>query len=286
MSLTRFMDRPDVRAAMKRDFPKPALPVSGSIRALPCSTRSGLVGTTVDYLLRFFCEHRNPNAITRRLVAEAGRQRMEKFAPSARVLALADEALAAVVGHRAHIRATGTITRESIVNAWSLAQIDTVVRTLRYDESWFSAPAPDDVMDVKQIVALFAEQTWTRAETVCILNPLFRVVPREIATADADLVIDDTLIDVKTSVRLELTRDAFNQLLGYAMLVELGGVVPRDATRPPLRHIAIYFARHGLLAKWRLDDVVDQARFAKFVASAREGAAQDVSAAIARPRRR
>lgn len=162
------------------------------------------------------------------------------------------------------------------MNALVLAQLDSVARTLRYEESWFSAPAVDDVNDVAQVVALFGEQSWTRAESVCLLNPIFPVVPSEIATADADLVIDDTLVDVKTSLRLELTREAFNQLLGYAMLVELGGVGPPDSARPPLRHIAIYFARHGFLAKWRLTEVVDQQRFAKFVAWSRDGVARHV----------
>jgi hypothetical protein len=180
MSLTTFMGRSDVRAKMARDFPKPALLVQGSTRALPCGRHAALVGTAGDYLLRFYCEHRNPHAHTRRLVAEAGRRRMESFAPSARVVALADEALAAAAHHREHVRATGEITRAAATNALALAQIDSVARTLRYNESWFTEPDGADVDDVMGVAALFPARPrerhlqQPRARRAALLQPCGR----------------------------------------------------------------------------------------------------------------
>ena len=242
---------------MAREFPRPALVVRGSIRALPCGKDLRLVGTAVDYLLRFFLEHRNPAAVADQLVAEVGRTYMDVFAASAASIAVADRVLSAATEHRAHIRATGQITHEAVQNALLLGRLDAVARTSRFDESWLSPPHQADIDDVTQIAALFHELDWVTSSEVCLLNPSFPVIPRAIRSADADIVVDDTLIEVKTTIRRQLTQETFNQLVGYTMLERLGGIGPRGIARPPLRHVAVYFARHALLARWRIEDVLD-----------------------------
>jgi hypothetical protein len=79
-----------------------------------------------------------------------------------------------------------------------------------------------------------------------ILNPRFNT---NIISADADLVVDETLIDVKVTKHLELPRGLFNQLIGYYLLYLIGGI--SENSKLKISKLGIYFARHNFL--WTVD---------------------------------
>lgn len=87
--------------------------------------------------------------------------------------------------------------------------------------------------------------------------------PRLIQGADADLLLDDLLIDVKTTKDFSLKPRDWHQLIGYVALNQhfpIGG-----GTAPvAINHIGIYFARHNHLETWPLSDVVDASKLAAF----------------------
>ena len=66
--------------------------------------------------------------------------------------------------------------------------------------------------------------------------------------ADADLIVDGTLLDLKTSIKAEFKPEWVWQLLGYALLdysddFQIAG-------------IGLYMARQGLLLKWNLEEAI------------------------------
>src|SRR5947199_202146 len=70
MSLTSFIDMPDVSAKIKPFRPKLPRKIPGKLRIEPRSNRYTLVGTAFDYLLRFELQLRAPHAVLETWVAE------------------------------------------------------------------------------------------------------------------------------------------------------------------------------------------------------------------------
>jgi hypothetical protein len=91
-----------------------------------------------------------------------------------------------------------------------------------------------------------------------VLNPTFGSASELVGGADADLFLDGTLIDCKTTKHLEMRRDIFNQLLGYYCLSRIGGV---EGCRGRVTAIAVYYARYGILHRIPVSAFVDERRF-------------------------
>jgi hypothetical protein len=70
MSLTSFLDIPDVRAKVKSLRPKLPRKISAPLKIEPRSKRYSLVGTAFDYLLRFEIQRRAPHAKSDTWVAQ------------------------------------------------------------------------------------------------------------------------------------------------------------------------------------------------------------------------
>ena len=70
MSLTSFIKIPEVKALFRKEFPLSQTRLKGEMKAEPVTRNFPLVGTSFDYLFRFFLEHTNPNCITKPWVAE------------------------------------------------------------------------------------------------------------------------------------------------------------------------------------------------------------------------
>ena len=88
------------------------------------------------------------------------------------------------------------------------------------------------------------ERIWLNPD-LSILNRDIRPAPRRFVgggvKADADLIVDDLLIDIKTSrerMTPMLPLQDFCQLMGYFALTELAGM-------HRVRRLGIYYARYG-----------------------------------------
>ena len=67
--------------------------------------------------------------------------------------------------------------------------------------------------------------------------------------ADADLIIDDTLIDIKTTKSCSFTQDMYSQLLGYYALSTM------DGRFDDITEIGIYFSRYSLFTTMPAPDM-------------------------------
>jgi hypothetical protein len=100
------------------------------------------------------------------------------------------------------------------------------------------------------------------ANRVCLLNPHFGDGSKLMGGADADALLDDRLLDVKTTRTLKIRTEDWRQLLAYAALnvhFPIGGGRKRR-----IRRIGFYYSRHGYLVSWPLAEVVDSMQFARF----------------------
>jgi hypothetical protein len=99
------------------------------------------------------------------------------------------------------------------------------------------------------------------------LNPVYAEAAR-VGGADPDLVVDDFIVDIKTTIRLRVDPAHLRQLAGYAAMQRLGGLRLPDGLPShdrPACWIGIYFARHGVLQRWALEEILPGAAFDRFL---------------------
>jgi len=104
---------------------------------------------------------------------------------------------------------------------YGLAQLDHIFRSGYIDPN-LGKVEMNDLKDLKKLIKAVDSEIF-RAK-VCVLNPTFGSSSKMVGGADADLIINNTLMDIKTTKSLELTRDQYNQLIGYYCLYRLSGV--------------------------------------------------------------
>jgi len=277
MSLTSFLNNKDVKERFRQEFAKPKLGEKKELLAPPRSKRLSLVGTAFDYLLRFRLQRLNPEAIRQQWVAKEAILRLSIGNINGATYdidtgtiegtndPLVDKAERyfndAWIEHERYI-GTGKLTDSLIRSTLRLAQLDTYYRSGYIDEN-FGRTYKADIDDLRQLLDLVNLEQF-RAERLCMLNPTFGDASRLVSGADADLLIDDTLIDIKTTRRFELRREYFDQLMGYYTLYKLGGIGGLTPI-PEITKVAIYFARYSYLRVFELKDIIQVATFPDFI---------------------
>jgi hypothetical protein len=81
-----------------------------------------------------------------------------------------------------------------------------------------------------------------------VVGPIF-AGSADVGGADGDLLIESTLVEIKTRLKLELQQRHLHQLVGYALLDydDVYGI----------SEIAMFSARHASLIRWPLDQVIE-----------------------------
>jgi hypothetical protein len=106
------------------------------------------------------------------------------------------------------------------------------------------------VDDLCALSAAFGEPYQSLASRPVILNPTF-AGSTEIGGADADLIVDRCLLDVKTTVDPKFTRTrVLYQLLGYVFLDYDDGY--------GIDAVGVYLSRQALLLRWPLVSLLEQ----------------------------
>jgi hypothetical protein len=193
----------------------------------------GLVGTTFDYLARFhiarelrgssICLHRErsvPDHAIERLKwrGEPAVGDWEIFIAEAH----AEEA--------AYIDGGGDVRRLAELSQF-LAMMDICYRSGDFNPEF--RPLPTVSEEVIQLLDLFNPVPRLSPQRLCFLNPTFAAASH-VGGADADLVVDDRLIDLKTTANLSVSLDNLVQLAGYTALNQLAGIkIGEDVSNPP-----------------------------------------------------
>jgi hypothetical protein len=281
MSLSRFLERPDVIATLKPLRPKTPRTLDVPLKVEPRSNRYLLVGTAFDYLLRFDLQRRAPHAVARPWVAEhscdilwhEGHRVGDKSVfisggldalkdvvdPSdylppeevgRRARAVVAKAKSAVASYLKCKTPTDAQLFELGAHAIRLAKLDQVLREFRLDPRFEEADG-EDVEDLLGLLKIVPFDSLSHRKTL-LLNPAFAESSLLVGGADADLIAGDLLVDFKVTKTSKMTARNLDQLLGYYLLIR--HYRQQHPEFPEIKRVALYFARHGLL--WPLDVTV------------------------------
>lgn len=270
MSLTSFIKIPEVKAVFRKEFPLSKTQLQGDMKAIPVTKNYPLVGTAFDYLFRFYLERVNTNCVTKPWVAEHSLTLLEqaidehgKKTPkdmidtSDKMKLLLHDAKGI---HKDYLN-TGNLNDDLIRSSIILAQMDILYRSGRMYPN-FGQVDKGDIQDLRNLITLVKPETF-KAEKTCFLNPTFGYGSELVGGADADFIVDDMLVDIKTTKFLSFTQDHYNQLIGYYILSKLGKI--NESEDIPISRIGIYFSRHGVLHTISADEIEKNPNFPKFV---------------------
>jgi len=284
MSLTSFLKNKDAKDAFKQNFKKPRFKLQAKLLAPPLTNHYGLVGTAFDYLLRFYIKRLNPNAIEQRWVSEASlcllniaklpglfeisneNSIMQKLKEKITEKPILYKKVAEIVQYAKNVYNsyinTGVMSRDIFKAVLLLAQVDVIYRAGIVDENLGNVDE-NDIKDLQNSISIVKPE-YFKAKKTCILNPTFGKASRLVGGADCDLIIDDTIIDIKTTKKLELRRDYFDQLIGYYILYKIGDIKGMPSSCE-IKRLGIYFSRHRYLHYIDVQDIIKEDTFPAFV---------------------
>jgi hypothetical protein len=243
----------------------------------------GLVGTAFDYAFRFEVQRRNPGAEQAAWVAEAaliklalmarfwsevkGKKGQSSSRPSRSIarslLEMVVEAKAVIAEAKAFVRrytkARSLTAKQRRVlghHAIRLARLDVIYRAGLL-EGALDVPSVDEVAEVAELVAAIPRRLRTQGRI--LLNPTFGRFSALVNGADADLIADSTLIDIKTTKDAVVEKAMVRQLLGYMILARAARAAKQRL--PKLDTIAIYFSRHAHLWECSIPSIVNNSSF-------------------------
>jgi hypothetical protein len=275
MNLTEFVSEPDVRERIGETYPNGGERASEPLQAEWQTQHYTLVGTAFDYLLRFWLRRHVETVETRPWVAWNGLRVAERDFPdyAQDIRATIDR----VEGLRDEFLETGQLTRPLIEGAIDLARIDAVYRggvppegLGQYDDG--------DVVDLLRLLELLDGVEAFKRASHAVLNPAFGLASTLVGGADADAIIDGTLVDVKATSKATFKVSYWRQLVGYLVLadvhrtLEAAGVYDevtfvdeRNARPlPDIDEFGVYFARHGELSTVSADRVYEADAYLEF----------------------
>jgi hypothetical protein len=286
VSLTSFLENKDVKEKFKQEFPSPKFSVQKPLLAPPLTTHYSLVGTAFDYLLRFYLKRLNPQAVESRWVAENAvtvlfmykdgfaihsdtgevevvTQLMPDKADVAMFHKIKRILLDAKNAYQLYLK-TGETNKSLLTSALLLANLDIIYRTGRFEDYVeLDTVSDEDIKDLTNLTSIIDLKVF-KAEKICLLNPTFGEASVLVGGADADLVVDDTIVDIKTTKKLQLPRKYFDQLIGYYCLYRIGGIsgLPQDYE---IKNLAVYFSKHAYLHLIPVKDCIRQVNFQEFL---------------------
>jgi hypothetical protein len=268
MSLTSFISIPEVGKKFTEEFPTPIIIKSKpKILCPPRTTRYGLVGTAFDYLLRFYIKYHDPNSFTSDWVAESA---VELTKSSPKLFKKASSMLQNCKKIYEEYLRSGEMNDEVMLSAIYLAQLDPIFRAGAVDPNLGIADK-EDIEDLKSLISNVKPKIF-KAKTLCALNPTFGKGSTLVGGADADLLIDDILIDVKTTKNFKLEKKHYHQLIGYYILFRIGGITRHEAGKDfqcegdlEIKRLGIYFSRYASLFTIPIETVLRGTNIEEFI---------------------
>ncbi len=257
-------------------FPTPKLDDLQIIKCEPLTTNYMIVGTAFDYLLRFYLEKKyGEKVFARNWVAETGLRyfddRRNKFIEADgfdldemdrdelndffKRKTEENENLNKIVNekfqkckeiHNCFVSSEFIEMDQVIEAALFLGRLDNVARGGIRMKEYVNLEQENklNIQDLQQLLDSCNLMLFEPNEKL-ILNPTFGCGSRLVRGADADLIVDNILIEVKVTKYKKLTRPYFNQLIGYYLLYLIGGI--DEHPNIEVKTLGIYFARHDYL---------------------------------------
>ena len=257
MSLTSFINIPEVRDKFSETFHYPYLEGTPELLCPPLTKHYSMIGTAFDYLLRFVVESQNDQAKTKEWVAETA----VKMTKDTRDFKVCNAALKEAEEAYNTYKKTKKLDDKTLKGALLLAQLDPIYRAGIVDPN-IGTIEKLDIQDMRNLISR-AKLDVFKAKKVCLLNPTFGEGSVLVGGADADLIIDGTIIDIKTVKDFKLDKKYYNQLIGYYILSKIGGI-DGQKKKLDINNLAVYYSRYATFVNFKISDImkgVDEAKF-------------------------
>lgn len=296
LSLSEFIGLLDVKARLGQEFVKPRFSASKPLLAPVVTSNPQKIGTAFDYLLRFYANYLNPNALSHQWVADKSLEILNDIKDDDAVLIAQNFRIGKArntnkppksfienckkLKYQCHSEAkitietskknlgsylkTGKMSDKLIASALNLAKLDVLYRARYLPAKRHLETDKKDMEDLRQLFSIINPKTF-EADHTCVLNPVFGPEATKLMRADGDIVIDDVFIDIKTVKNLRVDRRIFNQLLGYYALYRIGGIqgVPPNYK---ITKLGVYFSRYGYLHTYEVEDLAKESKYLDFIA--------------------
>lgn len=277
-SILKYDDKnfKDFRSLLSNSFPVPKIEAS-AIKAVPKTKNYSLIGTAFDYLLRFNLERKfkakvcggpwvAENALT--YFKSRGVYISEDWKLSSDEESMRDWFKARqgrnkkVLKHfdqckefySSFVRGTLRPSSKIFKVCLFLAKLDIIYRAgPNYMEQVdFLSHSKSDIDDLKRLISV-CDYMQFKPKKKLVLNPTFGKGSQLVGGADADMIIDECLIEIKVKKELKLKRTEYNQLIGYYLLYLIGGVTGHKNV--VIKNLGVYFARHNILWTIPIKDI-------------------------------
>lgn len=122
--------------------------------------------------------------------------------------------------------------------------------TRRYNDvnALLTIAEPHWIDDLRELSWEFYDEYGYLTARPFVLNPTFEG-SGDVGGADADLIVDGNLIEIKCTIKNQIQPDWLRQILGYVLL--------DYSDRYQITGIGIYMARQGLLFQWGLEEALE-----------------------------
>ena len=137
----------------------------------------------------------------------------------AKVHSIAEKQVAEARERYEQYLASGVADTEFFRSIHNIAKLDLVYRT---GKLYHDIEASDDHVteDLRNLFALLDESKFL-GHKHCVLNPDLGSAVPAIRSADADVMFDDSIIELKTTAKNSLAKSIFHQLIGYFILLNV-----------------------------------------------------------------
>jgi hypothetical protein len=255
MSLTSFVKHPVIRKVFLDlcPLPKELKPVFRPLlQAPPISKNYSQVGVAFDYLLRIYLHRLNAKCVKDFGWVAYGA--LIHLLDSPKAYAQAKGIIEEAEAQKQAFLNSGIITEDLLASILKLSTLEPIFRAGRGIE-YIGRAEPNDLYDLRQLIELINVGDWT-AQQHCWLNPGFNAAIL-VGGADADILLDHSLIDIKTTKRLIFRREDINQLIGYYLLHRIAGIGD-EGSSPDIHTLSIYFSRFEFLWSINVEDLISE----------------------------
>lgn len=152
-------------------------------------------------------------------------------------------------------------TNNIIQHCFFLAKLDICYRkaAIPSDLSQFFTPAtPDEVIEIKEMALKFGKSFIPRVlrpESKIIFNPNFGFGECLIGETECDMIIDKTIIDLRTDIGTSYPRDRVTKSMVHFLLTEINRDFGNKEHAFPIDNLVFYSARYGETEILSLEDI-------------------------------
>lgn len=276
MSLTSFLRNDhELRVLIDQTFERPSVDESFDRLAEPQTPNYALIGTAFDYVIRFWLEHQY-GVSSKPWIAHQGYS-IASIIPEEEHDIADDVDIHEVFNNIESIHEDfvddGELTDKLLAITLDLARFDWVYRSGQPLKS-LTVAAEGDVTDLRNLYDVLPKQEFQELNDV-LLNPTFGSASELVNGADADLILDGLLLDIKTVKDASLKPDYWRQLVGYAILADLVSDELDEIDR--VDRIGVYFSRHGEVWSTSANRIYESEKYDQFKSWFQERAVEHFS---------